>query len=625
VAALHQFTTAYYTYAGWIRTRNGNRWRNAYPNTMLPCKDGWVGMIVGGGEFWPSFCLMIGRPELPEDPRFATPAARLEHADELDGIIVAALADRTMEEIFTEAQTTWRVPVTMLADIDRLLDDPHLNERGFWRSVDADAGTTLRYPGSPFRFDGERSPPEGSAAAPGADNTKVFATLMDAGARADDSGSSTATGEGERTPAGPLRGVRILDLTRIYAGPLATRILADLGAEVIKVEAISGRGPAVLPAVRQAINYLDGTPGDEPWNRQGAFNELNRCKQSVALDLKSEQGRDIFLRLVAISDVVMENFSVRAMERLGLDYERLREVNERLIYVAMPGFGISGPYRDYVILGPGLEPMTGVASMLGYEGGDPMVSTVALPDAIGGVTAAAAAVTALRRRAESGQGALVDFSLQEAAIATLGERFIERQLSGRHPPRVGNAHAVYAPHGVYRCRGDDQWIAIAVRDDEEWRSLCATAGRGWADETRFATQAARHEHRKALDEAIESWTAPRDKTELMHALQRSGVPAGGLVDAAELVGDPHLGERGFFVELDHPAVGPKRYQGTPVLLDGRRGSSWRAAPTLGEHNGDVLGGLLGLSETELEALAGRGVIASRPPVEQTAREAREAR
>lgn len=412
--------------------------------------------------------------------------------------------------------------------------------------------------------------------------------------------------------AGPLSGVRIIDLTRGWAGPLATRILADLGAQVVKVEAATGRGPAHVPKDGRGV-YPDRDPGERPWNRQGSFNKLNRNKQSVVLDLKTAEGRELVLRLVAESDVVIENMSARVMPALGLDYQALREANERIIYVAMPGFGLSGPYRDWVAYGPSLEPVSGLTSVMGYGPSEARVTSKAVPDAIAGVTAAAAVVTALHSREEHGSGALVELSQHEGAIAMIGEYFVEQELSGRQPERPGNGDREYSPHGTYRCRGDDEWIVIAARDQAEWQALCDVAGRGWRDDARFATVDGRREHRLDLDTLIEAWTCDEDKLQLTERLQAAGVPAGAVLSAPELLADRQLRERGFFVAIDHPDAGSVRYPGTPIVFDGRRADDWRPAPGLGEHNDAILVGLLGLSPDELRGLRARSIIADHPP------------
>ena len=401
----------------------------------------------------------------------------------------------------------------------------------------------------------------------------------------------------------PLDGVRVLDLTRIWSGPLATRVLGDLGAEVIKVEAHDGRGAA-----------FPGITSPNPWNHQGLFNKLNRNKQSVCLDLKSEKGRRIFLDLVATSDVVIENFSARAMPGLGLGYEALREVNDQIIYLAMPAFGMDGPYRDYVGLGPSIEPITGLTALMGYGAEEPRVTSKALTDAIAGTTAASAVITALWRRKSTGAGCLIDLSQHEAGVAFLGEEFVESQLLGREPERRGNRHREFSPHGVYRCLGDDDWIALAARSDDEWRALCGVLGiTDLVLDQRYSDMASRQANGIDLDAAIERATRHRDKHELQASLAGAGVPAGAVLRAPEYLVDRHLSARGYFVVLEHPEAGTTAWDGSPIRFNGERGyADWLPAPCLGQDNRQVLTTLLGISAHEVEALCASGVLADAP-------------
>ena len=363
---------------------------------------------------------------------------------------------------------------------------------------------------------------------------------------------------------------------------------------------------------------MPGSPhslaGERPWNQQGSFNKLNRNHRSVAVDLKHPEGRQLFLQLVARSAVVIENFAARTMPNLGLTYEQLREANEAIIYVTMPGFGVSGPYSDFVALGPNIEPLSGLTDAMGYseDMDDARLTSMALPDAIAGMYGAAAVLTALERRERTGKGGMVDLSQHEGAISFIGEYYLGKQLIGRRPQVVGNSHPVIAPHGTYRCRGDDDWIVIVARDDDEWSALAALAGRGWDEDARFSSVEGRREHRAALDSAIEAWTGSWDKVDLTQALQTAGVPAGAVLNAPEMLDDSHLNARGFFVELEQTDVGRVKYPGTAVQIDGARHEGWTAAPTLGQHNAEVLSGLLGLSEAEVSRLHDEGVLVDRP-------------
>jgi crotonobetainyl-CoA:carnitine CoA-transferase CaiB-like acyl-CoA transferase len=412
---------------------------------------------------------------------------------------------------------------------------------------------------------------------------------------------------------GPLNGVRILDLTQVWAGPLATRFLADLGADVIKVEAPLSRGPAATPGNASWSIFTGGDPGDRPWNRNGLFNKLNRNKRSVSIDLKTQRGREIVLQLVAECDVLIENFSARALPSLGLDYEALRAVQETLIYVAMPGFGLSGPYRDWVSYGPSLEPMSGLASVMGYGPDEPRVTAMGSPDPIGGVAAASAVVNALERRRRTDQGGFIDLAQREAAISMLGEIYVEYQTTGIAPHPTGNRHASVAPQGVYRCSGDDDWISITTRNDADWEAFVAVAGAGWAADSRFRSDADRKRNEDALDAMIDAWTSTQDKFELMAELQAAGVPAGAVLSAPELLADPHLQERGYWTELGSVDAAAATFPGSPIVFDGQRATDWVGSPALGEHNEEVLGGLLGISGDDIQRLYADGVIADRPP------------
>lgn len=320
---------------------------------------------------------------------------------------------------------------------------------------------------------------------------------------------------------GPLNGVRILDFTHVWAGPLATRILADLGADVIKVEAPWARGFANRP--QGTTTRID--PADDHWNRQGPTNKLNRNKRGLCLDSKAAAGHEVLLDLVRHVDVVIENFSARAMASMGLGWDALEKANPDVIYVAMPGFGVSGPHRSFVAFGPSVEPMCGLTSVMGYNPDEPRVTAMAVPDPCGGVTAAAAVVTALHRRDRTGRGGFIELALQEAAIALFGEYFLLDQMNAL-PDRMGNAHADFAPHGVYRCRGDDAWLAIAVQDESEWTQLKRIIGADWCADPDFEGLANRIAHREALDRRISTWTQSGDAMALAQELQAHGIAAG---------------------------------------------------------------------------------------------------
>lgn len=408
----------------------------------------------------------------------------------------------------------------------------------------------------------------------------------------------------------PLRGLRIVDLTHVWAGPLGTRMLGDLGADIVKVEAPLARGPALSPPGGVGV-FAGGEPGTEPWNRQSVTIKLNRSKRGICIDLKSAQGKDTLLELVRVADVVIENFSARAMNNLGLSYEVLSDVNPQIIYVAMPGFGSYGPYSALAAFGPSVEPMTGVGALLGYSKDQPRNSAMALVDAVAGVSAAAAVVTAVNRRRETGRGARVELSLHEAGISLFGEFLVDSQLGAQHAP-IGNAHPRYAPHGIYPALGEDQWIAIACPDQACWIALRDEAGL-WTGIEQFDEPSHRLAHRPALDKKLSEWTREQNKHELEQRLQAAGIPAGAVNAAPDVLEDAHLKERGYWVDQALDGQPTVRYPGLAIKLNQKERSVGRPAPKFGEHNREVLQDWLGSTTADVDELIAQGVLLDRPP------------
>lgn len=403
---------------------------------------------------------------------------------------------------------------------------------------------------------------------------------------------------------GPLRGVRVLDLTHVWAGPLAVRVLADLGAEVVKVEAPYGRGPRD-PRESPIAGWLGGERGSDPWNRNAVFVKLMRNRRSLCLDLKTPDGRATFLELVGQADVVIENFSARAMPSLGLDYETLRRANPRIVYVTLPGFGTHGPYRDRVAFGPTVEPLSGLTSVLGYGPDEPRCTAMALMDPIAALSAASAVLAALRRRAANGRGARVELSLHEAGVVFSGPWLIDHQL-GAHAGPVGNRHPHMAPHGVYPCAGDDAWIAVGCATDTHWRALCGVLDAGLDPAADLARRFLDHD---LIDAAIAHWTQSRDKHTAAALLQAAGVPAGPVNTTPDMIADPQVQQRGFFVPLEDRTPVP----GNPIHQPGSGSADWTPCPSLGADNQAVLAEWLGYPPARIRALEERGVLFDRPP------------
>lgn len=381
-----------------------------------------------------------------------------------------------------------------------------------------------------------------------------------------------------------LTGIRVVDLTSMWAGPLCTRILADLGAEVIKIE-------------------LRARP-DGTRSNPGFFSWLNWNKLGITMDLSLDQSRECFKQLVARSDVVVENFSPRVMANFNLDYPALKEVKADIIMLSMPAYGSTGPYANYVAYGPGLEASSGLSALTGYRDGPPTLTGSAYGDPVAGLHGVVAVLGALRHRRRSGTGQWIDLSQREALSQMFGEAFV-KAAKGIRELRSGNLRSDMSPHDCYRCRGEDRWIAIAVRTDEEWRRLCETMGCGWlADDPRYLTLEARKANQEQLDREIESWTRQMDAHEAVRLLQEARLAASVVNNARDLVEDTHLAERGFFqrgIDLEGRACD---FPGLPWRASGASRNTGHPAPQLGEHNREVLGGLLGLSEAQIEELQG---------------------
>lgn len=403
---------------------------------------------------------------------------------------------------------------------------------------------------------------------------------------------------------GPLSGVRILDLTHVWAGPLATRILADLGADVVKIEAPMGRGPRQFPRVKPLGGFIGGEPGPEPYNTNAVFVKLQRNKKSVALDLKTDEGRKLFLRLVGVSDLVIENFSARAMSRLGLDYPILRKANSKIIHVAMPGYGLQGPYRDRVAFGPTVEPMSGLPFAMGYNEREPRATAMAVPDPIAAVNATAAVMTALRHRKTTGRGCQVEMSLHEAAVSYSGPWLLETQR-GTSIERYANRQPAIAPHGVYRCAGDDNWIALACIGQGSWEKISRLIGFGheqWGLTKRI-------KNHDAIDNALTRFTELHSSEDLLASFQAIGVAVGPVYDTQQMNDNPQSIERGFFVPLEQGTPMP----GNPIKMRSISSADWTPCPKLGMHNEEILKDWLDVDNKTIQELYASEVIVDQPP------------
>ncbi|MBI4498485.1 MAG: CoA transferase [Chloroflexi bacterium] len=412
------------------------------------------------------------------------------------------------------------------------------------------------------------------------------------------------------TPKMALEGIRVLDLGMFWAGPYAGKLLADLGAEVIKIEAI--RRPDPLRVQARGL-FPNGDPGERPWNRSGMINERNRNKYGITLDLTTPKGVAIFKELVKIGDIISENFSARVMEGFGLGYPVLREINPRIILVSISSQGLNGPDRDFVSYGNALEQSGGFTFLTGYPDVPPYFSSGNYPDAIAGIAAAGAALVALRQRRRTGQGVHVELSQREAVSHMLGEYVMDYSMNGRVGEPIGNRHRSKAPQGCYPCKDEDTWVTLSVGTDQEWATLCQVMGMpDLAGDPRFDHVLSRYQHHDELDAIITSWTQERTPREAMEALRTAGIAAGAVNTVPDMLADPHFQARGFFEVESHPESGTHPYYSRPMKLTKTPHIHRMPAPGFGEHNQYIYGTLLGRSQAEIAELEREGIIGTVP-------------
>lgn len=398
----------------------------------------------------------------------------------------------------------------------------------------------------------------------------------------------------------PLEGIRIADLTMMWAGPYATRVLAEMGAEVIKIES---------PRAWDNIRTLIPQPGvEEPWNSSYYFNDYNRDKKSLTLDLAHPLGKQTFLKLIEKCDVVIENYRAEVLDNLGLGYEVLRQAKPDIILISMAGYGKTGPERNHVGFGPIIEQMSGLASMTGYgDDGVPFKTGVSYGDPVAGKAAAAAVALALIRRKKTGQGTFIDLAQREVLSSLVGEAFVAASLRGEDPSHRGIRDARYFAQGVYRCAGEEQWIAVTFATELDWHEAGTVLG--FDSRLDGIAPEARHDE---IDRRFAAFCRERDPAWIVDMLQGPRIPASRVFDTVEVHNDPHLNARGYWVELPHPRMPKWKQPRTAWWMREAQPVPRRHAPLFGEHNDEVLRGLLGLSENEIAALREGGVIGDAP-------------
>jgi benzylsuccinate CoA-transferase BbsF subunit len=402
-------------------------------------------------------------------------------------------------------------------------------------------------------------------------------------------------------------------LEQVHALPWGTAFLADLGAQVIRIESVEHLQD------RKSGPFVDGKLGEEWWNEGGNLAYFGtRNKQSLCLEVTSPKGKEVFLRLAKNCDVVTDNFRPGTMQRLGFDHDSLARINPRIITLSSTAYGYTGPWRRAGSRARTVDAACGLSSLTGYEGGPSMRASNNYMDHSVGNNVAYALLLAIYHRKKTGQGMRIDLTMQETGVSSIGPAILEAQRGIRRP-RLGCGHLWKSPHNVYPCRGNDRWIAIAIADDVEWLALKqAMEEPSWAADPRFDSALGRWQYRHELDDNLATWTATQDDQELMRELQDLGICAGAALTAKDLVGDPHLKARGVLQEYENPGcpeVGPRVYAGRPFRIPGIP-MAIRKAAALGEHNEQILRDVAGLSKDEIEELAREAVTSTRPKPEE---------
>ncbi|ONG56630.1 hypothetical protein BKE38_05545 [Pseudoroseomonas deserti] len=557
-----------------------NRFAPTSPLGIYRCRQGWLGVTIVTPAQFRAFCAMIGLDSLGHDPRFVVGPDRLRHAEELEALFLPRLAERTAEEWFAEAIRR-RLPFAVVPDMATLLATETHRARGAFATVEAGLAR-FEGPALPQRL--TRTPPRatGRAPAPGADDGMPAPAPRPVGTRA--------------APGSlPLAGTRIIDLSMGWAGPVCTRQLADLGAEVIKVEACQ------YPDWWRGVDPRPAFFAERRYEKDIRFCVQNRNKAGITLDLTTPEGAALLKALVRSADAVVENYAREVLPKLHLDYPVLAAENPSIVMLSMPAFGLQGPWRDARAYGSTLEHASGLPSVAGEAHWPPTTSQLAYGDPIGGLNAAAALLTALLHRAATGEGQQIDLAQVECMFPLVAPWIVAQSATGSPGPRLGNRHPAMVPHGAFP-GADGEWLVVAAEDDAAWSRLAALAGLATAG---CETLAGRRADEARIEMELAAWTRSLPAAEAMARLQAAGVAAGTVTWPSALKQDPHLAARGFFQRIDRAFTGPHDQPSAPFREAG--GAPYpvrRPAPTLGEDNARILGAL----GADLQALARQGII-----------------
>jgi crotonobetainyl-CoA:carnitine CoA-transferase CaiB-like acyl-CoA transferase len=554
--------------------------------SIEPTADAWVGFTTNSRQQLDDFLLLIDRPDLIDDARFVLAKDRWNHFDEWNSIVHAWTRNHPTDEVIDRA-VELRIPVAPVGTAETVTGYAQFVERKVFLPNPSGG---FPQPRCPYLIDGVERPQWGSVPAAGAHSGRID--------------WSSAPARGHAPGALPLEGVRVLDLTAWFAGPLAAQFLGLLGADVVHLESVTR-----IDGMRATGGALKDRYPDW-WEASALFASINTNKRGVTLNLQAAEGRAALEKMVRWADVLIENFTPRVMDNFGLTWDVLSAINPQLIMVRMPAFGLDGPWRDWTGFAQTMEQVTGLAWVTGHVDDQPRIQRGPC-DIVSGVHAVFSTLVALNVRAAKGYGVHVESTMVEAALNAAAEQIVEYGAYGHVMAREGNRSPWAAPQGLYMC-GDGRWLALSVETDAQWRSLCALVDASdWLVDPGLASQAGRRAGQDALDSRLREWASARSSTAAVEALVGVGVPAGDVFDQRFLSSHPQLVARRFFEELDHPVVGLRPVAGPPFRFSSIDHWMTRPAPTLGQHNHEVLQGV-GMSETEVKALEADGIIGERP-------------
>lgn len=572
--------------------RAGHRvYRAPYPRTILPCKDGYFAIQCTSRAHWQTLLKMVDREDLANDPLFVDRvAANDQNGDAADSKFLPWFAERTKEQIL-ELCVKYRIPGAPVYSISEVLEHPHLKSRGYFTKIEH-GGKSLKVPGplvNQSRREG-KPPPEPVLDLP-EHASRGFSGERGAGRRR----------TGSTSDEKPLSGIRVVDFGWVWAGAVPGHLLADLGAQVIKIESMKR-----LDYMRQGRPIV-GSEKDPEQNPM--FQNVNRGKLSFRVNMTTPKGAELLRALVAKSDVVIENFTPGTLAKYGLGWDQLQRVQPGLIMCSMSAVGQAGPLRDIRTYATMIASLAGLDSLVGYPGERVLGSQSSYADPNASLHATYAVLAALHRRRGTGKGEYIDLSQWEAAVNLMAEVIVEFEVDGRDSCPSGTRSLHCAPYGNYPAKGEDSWIAIAVQGQSQWEALLVELDRpDWSHDERFKTFEARRDNAESLDRCLASETIEYDARELATRLSESGVAAAPLLTPAELPKHDYFRERALFQSVTHPILGELPVYGLPWKRDGEVLTVERRAPLLGEDNDWVLSEVLGLTDDELNELRGSDVL-----------------